>query len=133
MSLGIGVMLNMMSSNQETLNALSHSIGKEIMSIQIENEELKILLSDEKVLLIWDDGQSCCEYRYMRTDDELDSFIGEKIVDFELKDADIICGKYCDHEIQFLEIKTDKSVITFSNHNEHNGYYGGFSIKAKLI
>ena len=35
------------------------------------------------------------------------------------------------HEVQFLEIKTDRGVLTMANHNEHNGWYGGFWIVAE--
>ena len=34
------------------------------------------------------------------------------------------------HEVQFLNIETSLGIITFETHNEHNGYYGGFYIKA---
>ena len=35
------------------------------------------------------------------------------------------------HEVQFLEVKTSKGSFTMSSHNEHNGYYGGFSIEVR--
>ena len=34
------------------------------------------------------------------------------------------------HEIQFLDVKTSKGVFQISNHNVHNGYYGGFWVIA---
>lgn len=36
------------------------------------------------------------------------------------------------HEVQFLVVHTDKGDLTMSSHNEHNGYYGGFSIEARV-
>ena len=35
------------------------------------------------------------------------------------------------HEIQFLDVKTDKGIFQMANNNEHNGYYGGFLIEAR--
>ena len=35
------------------------------------------------------------------------------------------------HEVQFLALVTSKGEVVFSSHNEHNGYYGGFSIAAR--
>ena len=37
------------------------------------------------------------------------------------------------HECQSLLIDTSEGVIDFVTHVEHNGYYGGFSIQAKLV
>ena len=37
-----------------------------------------------------------------------------------------------DHEVAFLGIYTTKGVIVCQTHNEHNGYYGGFSLDARL-
>lgn len=131
-NLGISVMLNMLTSNEPTVTAVRASIGKEIKSVNLENEELRFVFTDDTNLYLWDDGQSCCESRYMRTDDNLQDFIGAKVISFELKDAPEIEDKYGSHEVQFLEVKTDKGSFVMSNHNEHNGYYGGFAIKAKL-
>lgn len=36
------------------------------------------------------------------------------------------------HEVQFLHVKTSKGSFAVSNHNEHNGYYGGFNVEASL-
>jgi hypothetical protein len=37
------------------------------------------------------------------------------------------------HEVEFLEVLTDRDMVTFEAHNEHNGYYGGFWLKATVI
>jgi len=67
----------------------------------------------------------------MRTDDDLTEFVGTKFLGVEIKEAPSIEGEYGEqHEVQFLEVKTDKGVFTMASHNEHNGYYGGFSIVA---
>jgi hypothetical protein len=38
-------------------------------------------------------------------------------------------GKTIVHEVAFLEVTTDRGVFQMKNHNEHNGYYGGFLIR----
>ncbi len=132
--LGIGAMLGMLTDNSQTVDAVKYAIGKKIKSIKLDGDNLDITLDDDKILRMFDDGQSCCEHRYMTTPDNLDNYIGETIVDFELKNGPDAEGEYGEcHDIQFLEVKTDKDVIQFSNHNEHNGYYGGFSIKAESM
>ena len=62
------------------------------------------------------------------------SDIGYSEKDFELKDAPDIEDEWGEvHEVQFLDVKTDKGVFQMSSHNEHNGYYGGFWIIARLV
>lgn len=132
MSLGMMVMLNMLSGNAETVDKVKSAIGKKIESVILdeENNRLKFIFTDGTTLNIWDDGQSCCEDRYMRTDDDLTEYASAILLDFELKDASAIEDDYGVHEVQFLDVKTDKGVFQIANHNEHNGYYGGFSIRA---
>lgn len=133
--LGLGVMLNMLSGNSETIAAIKASLNKKITATIVDegDNQLRISLNDGTVLVIWDNGQSCCEHRYMRTDDNLSEHVGETLLDFELKDAPSVDGQYdSEHEIQFLDVITDKGRFQISNHNEHNGYYGGFSIAARL-
>ena len=69
----------------------------------------------------------------MRTDDDLSDYQGSTLLDFELKDALNMEDKYGDHEVQFLDVKTSNGVFQMANHNEHNGYYGGFWIVARSL
>ena len=73
--LGIGVMLGHMTSNKETVNCIQAVIGKQIESIELIEDEIVLKTSNGGVKLL-DDGQSCCESRYMRTDDDLSEFVG---------------------------------------------------------
>jgi hypothetical protein len=82
---------------------------------------------------MFDAGQSCCEIRYMRTDDNLSDYLGAKFLGFELKEAPSIPDEYGEHEVQFLEVKTSKGSFTMASHNEHNGYYAGFDIRIEYI
>lgn len=135
MSLGMGVMINMLSGDDGTSKAVQTAIGRTITSTgiaQASNGESQLWLEfeDGSKLVLRDRGQSCCESRYMTLDgDSLDYYKGATFIGAELGDASEE-GHDMVHEIQFLNIKTSKGVFTVSNHNEHNGYYGGFSISA---
>ena len=138
-NLGMGVMLARLSSNAETVEAVTSSYGKRIKAIRLnkdaEPEELLITFEDDTTLVITDNGQSCCETRYMSCDDDMQYHVGAQLVKMEIADAPNqnepdSCGE---HEVQFLKVDTTKGGFTLQTHNEHNGYYGGFAIEAKLI
>lgn len=59
-------------------------------------------------------------------------FVGAKLLGAEVKPAPNIPDEYCKHEVEFLDVKTDKGVFQMASHNEHNGYYSGFAIRAAL-
>jgi hypothetical protein len=131
--LGMGVMLCMLGGNEETVNAVKESLGKKINRVWLdeENDTLRFELEDGSNLTLWDGGQSCCENRYMRTDDDLNEYCGSTLLDLELKSGPDQEDEYGEcHEIQFLDVKTDKGIFQMANHNEHNGYYGGFWVQA---
>lgn len=139
--LGMGVMIQNMMGNEKTVNAIKTSLGKVIKKVWLDEVSvgdcinyLRFELEDGSQLSLYDAGQSCCESRYMRTDDNLDEYAGDVLLDFELKDGTPSNedDSYGEHEIQFLDVKTNNGVFQMANHNEHNGYYGGFSIQASL-
>jgi hypothetical protein len=127
-NLGLGVMIQMLGGNKETVEAHLKAQGKSISEISFSDEKLVLKFTDGTGIKIFDDGQSCCESRYMTTDDDIQSFVGAKFLNAELRDAPNIPDDYGDHEVQFLLINTDKGTFTMESHNEHNGYYGGFGI-----
>jgi len=131
--LGVGVMIQSLGGNAETVNTLKGSLKKTIKRVCIIENELLFTFTDGSGMKIFDDGQSCCENRYMNTSDDLTEYEDAVLLDFELKDVTNENTEYEDHEIQFLDIKTDKGVFQISNHNEHNGYYGGFWIVAQPL
>ncbi len=103
--------------------------GKKIVNASINDNRLMLSFEDNIKINIFDDGQSCCENRYMRTDDDVKTLIGHTLRSIEVKQAESeFLNDYEEHEICFLEITTDDGFITVSNHNEHNGYYGGFGL-----
>jgi len=131
--LGLGVMIMSLGGNEETVNAIKASLGKKITKLYL-GDELEMTFEDGTKMILADEGQSCCEYRYMSTDDTLSEYEDSIFEDIELKDAPDIEDEYREyHEVQFLDIKTSKGIFTISSHNEHNGYYGGFYITAKVF
>ena len=128
---GMGVMLGYLGGNEETVNAIRSAIGKSIKLVELVDNRLNLHFEDGSSVQIWDDGQSCCENRYMVTDDDLGYFHDCIFTDIELKNAPSIPDEYGEHEVQFLDIKTSLGSFQMATHNEHNGYYGGFWIVAK--
>ena len=127
---GIGAMIGMLGGNEETVKAYHASMGKTISGLTLDEEGgfITIDFSDGTNLRVADEGQLCCESRYMRTDDDMQHFIGAKLTGLEIKEAPNKQDEYGGHEVQFLEVQTDRGVFTMASHNEHNGYYGGFDI-----
>lgn len=127
---GIGVMLSYLGGNEESVNAFKNSVGKKISTLYLGSDDaLHFEFEDSSRIAIYDNGQSCCEHRYMRTDDDLNYYIGSNFLDAELRDAPDVEDGGDVHEVQFLLITTSNGVFTMASHNEHNGYYGGFSIR----
>ncbi len=127
----MGVLIQSLGGNEETVNTVKAAIGKKIASVELKDDELQFIFKDGTGMKIYDGGQSCCEHRYMRTDDDLKEFTNTILKDIELKSApDIEDGHGDCHEVQFLEVITGKGSFVCSNHNEHNGNYGGFWIVA---
>ena len=139
--LGMGIRLNMLGGDKETVESFTNAIGKTIKRIELDSaNELKIWFTDNTGIKMFDDGQSCCETRFMCCDDDLAPFIGGTLIGAEIADGpdliadgpDLFDG--CEeHNQQFLKVTTSKGVFTVVNHNEHNGYYGGFDIVVRNI
>ena len=107
--------------------------GKTIAALRLgDDDALHFEFDDGTKMTLSDEGQSCCERRYMRTDDNLADFVGAKLLGAEIKEAPDQPDEYGEHEVQFLEVQTDRGVFTMASHNEHNGYYGGFLICAAM-
>jgi len=103
--------------------------GQKITAAEINYERLRLDLSGGKTIDLWDDYQQCCEHRHMTTDDEVQSLVGHTLTRIEVKRGpDMITSEFGCHEQAFVEVGTDRGFITIVNHNEHNGYYGGFGL-----
>lgn len=131
MNTGIGAMLHYLGGGSD--KDPSDYYGKTITNILIDDERMLIQLEEVTTIKIFDDGQSCCEARYISCDDDVSVLIGEKLSKVESKDGDTTDDDWQVHETIFIEVATDKDHITFCNHNEHNGYYGGFGLSVTEI
>lgn len=111
------------------LYILEPFFDKEIKNIYCDRDKLTIEF-EKGIVYITDNDYSCCESRYMHSDDNLASLIGNRFVDVFLKGDST---EYCEDDIEevienlFLEIKTDKDSAILTMYNSHNGYYGGFN------
>lgn len=110
--------------------ALSRVSGRRLNSASLAGDTLRLNFEGGPVLELRDDGQLCCEHRYMRTDDDLSYYAGSAFLGAETRDGGVSEDEgYGDvHQIQFLDVRTDRGVFTLSSHNKHNGFYGGFSL-----
>jgi len=122
-------MIEHLCGNENSVKAFTASLNKPIAGIKIDRYELVLTFEDGTALTFTDQGQSCCESRYMVCDDDLQNFIGSTFTGAELLDGPRQPDDYGEHEVQFLHIATTRGKFTVSNHNEHNGYYGGFAIR----
>jgi hypothetical protein len=101
-----------------------------IKTIACQSDACVIAFQDGRILTVEDQGQSCCEYRHMSCDDDLPSYAGATVLAIEIALSGGAGSLNDEDETQFLRVITDRGIITFVNHNEHNGYYGGFDVKA---
>lgn len=130
--LGIGAMLHYLGGGSAP--SPKEFVGKTISSAELKDEALFIGFEDGVRIKIFDNGQSCCESRYMRTDDDVQTLVGHKLMRIDAKDAsEKTDGDYDVHEICFLEVGTDSGFVTVANHNQHNGYYGGFGLSIDVV
>lgn len=136
---GFGVMVhNLFKGDDELVRAHEKALGKTIATVELSGknydgyEELHINFEDGSRLILWDAGQSCCESRYMTCDDNLDVYQGSRFLGAEIRTANNLDSEWSVHEIEFLLVSTSRGVFTVANHNEHNGYYGGFALDARF-
>lgn len=100
------------------------------------NGQVVIMLASGFKILLIDAGQDCCETRYLRTNDELKALVGETLINIRVtRKVNVVLDSEWNeaHEVEFLEVLTNRDMVTFEAHNEHNGYYGGFSLRATVI
>ena len=137
--LGMGSMLSMLGGNEETVNAHKSAMGKKIKSIRIDDDYnggdggLEMLFDDGTGIWIYDDARSCCENRYLHTDDKVSDFAWATFIEAELREGGEKDDGWETHEWEFVVIKTSLGEFTLETHNKHNGYYGGFYVKIRNI
>lgn len=117
-----------------TLKLAHACVGRTIAALASDDDTLRLTFEDGTTLRLADEGQTCCERRYMRTDDTLSDYVGATLVGLELRKAPTQVNEWGEaHDVQFLAVQTSKGTFVMSNHNEHNGYYGGFDIEASIV
>lgn len=124
MSQGINYALTALYPDQ--YRSVQKYLGRTISAAKLYEEQLSLKFADGGGITIWDSGQSCCEHRYMTCDDDVQSLVGHKLMQITSRDGGMIEAGGEEHETQFVEVSTDIGSIALVNHNEHNGYYGGF-------
>lgn len=123
-------MLSELSGNKDSVDAFNRAIGMTIVALSITDSELVFTFDDGSKMELYDDAQSCCEHRYMSTDDDLSYYVGSKLMSAATQSGPSI--EACEyHDTEFLIVTTSVGSFTVVNHNEHNGYYGGFAMRAR--
>lgn len=119
--------------NGDTDKLYKEMRGKKITSAEFKKDSIYLTFDDGLSVIIDDQGQSCCERRYMRTDDNIKDIEGKTLVAIDIKEGPsfLTSEDRDEHEIQFLEIQTNDIAVTFASHVVHNGDYGGFSIEIR--
>lgn len=101
-----------------------------IINMDCINGVISVEMDHGKLLHLIDDGQLCCEARYITTDDTLYEFHGAILTGFRIDHGPCYGDGF--HESAFLKLFTDRGIVTFQTHNEHNGYYGGFNVRYSI-
>jgi|SRR6185369_2768351 len=134
--LGVGAIIAMLGGNEESAKAFQECIGKKITALVLDPEgnggdgALRFTFEDGTKMLLLDEARSCCESRYMHTDDDLPHYIGGKLKSAEVAEGPTTQEHGDPCETAFLKVFTTKGAFTVVTHNNHNGYYGGISIRA---
>lgn len=132
-NIGLTVMINQLFGADQGADVVQGAVGKVIKGFSYTDDALSITFTDNTSIKVYDDGQSCCEHRYMVIDDDLAQFVGATLTGVEVRNAPDVEDGGEAHEVQFLEVQTSLGVVSIANHNEHNGYYGGFWMKVERV
>lgn len=131
--LGVGVLIRRLAGNKESTDTFAEAIGKTIAEVKMKDDALLFRFADGFGMKLSDNGQSCCESRYMTCGDDLSTYAGATLLGGEVAPAPDVQHEYASHEVQFLRIQTSAGAIVCETHVEHNGYYGGFAVEAEKL
>lgn len=105
-------------------------VGQTILKVELEADTIYIR-TPAGTLSIMDDGQLCCEQRFITTDDDLAlkggivrELVLEPVVGVDSDESGV-------HAVAFLRLVTSLGVAVFCTHNIHNGCYEGFNVQAE--
>lgn len=127
-----------LDGNNYSRNVLLHeALGLRIVEASLD-EGLKLTCANGWVIVLNDEGQSCCESRYITCDDDVGSLVGGVFYGVRKSTARrewVANDKEYHgevHEVVFIDVVTSVGSITLCTHNEHNGYYGGFDVTIRM-
>src|SRR3990167_4467654 len=92
---------------RETADMFKVAQGKTIAAVRLEPDfqyggALRLDFDDGTAIRLYDEGQTCCETRYMTTDADLAAFVGATLTDAEVRDGPETVEGAVDHETAFL-------------------------------
>jgi len=129
-NIGMAAMIEcLFGPDEDTMRVFSQALNKKITGLKMHEDALHFEFEDGFSMRLFDDGQNCCENRYMTCDDDLSAHVGGVFLGAEVRGVEEREDEYDIHEVQFLVVTTSKGQFTAETHNEHNGYYGGFIIR----
>jgi hypothetical protein len=128
---GLGAMIHMLRGGSP--ESPKKYYGRKITKVELKNNELHLSFEDGVTIMLWDAANSCCESRYMRTDDDPQILVGNVLTLIEERDTKDFDDANESHQAVFVEVKAGDSWITIANHVEHNGYYGGFGLSIQEV
>jgi len=138
--MGMGALMGLMRGNEDSVKTWKRAEGKKIKALRLdpasnkENGALVFTMEDGYQFEIIDNGQTCCESRYMTTDDDLSAHEGATLLDAEVREGNESEDEHYEvHEIDFLVVTTSAGQFAVETHNEHNGYYGGFDVRCRTM
>ena len=132
---GLGAMIQMLGGNEDSVEAFTRALNKRIATIKLDAKlndgdgALDMTFTDGSTLMLFDSARSCCEHRYMHTDDDLSALVGATFLGVDVLDGPTT-GEDETTECTFMHVKTSKGTVVVNTYNSHNGYYGGICIKA---
>jgi hypothetical protein len=92
-----------------------------------------VLESGWSLVLVDACGQCCCEERYMSTEDDLESLVGETLMGIRHGGTSEKEADYGVVEAEFVHIQTDRDSVCIGTYNENNGYYGGLDLVVTIL
>lgn len=140
MTIGLGAMIATLGGvSEDSARAVQGALGKTIATFKLDaagndgDGKIVLTFADGTTLMFYDNARSCCESRFITTDDNLPAFEGAVFQGAEVREGPTVdAGSYGDvSEVEFLDLKTSNGVVQFVTHNEHNGYYGGICLVAR--
>lgn len=101
-----------------------------------EYEGYEIWTSEQKIVLIIDSEQNCCEkWGYFFCNEDVGEFIGAELHKILITDTALNTEVLLDNSVKpdsfgfggdiiFVSLETSKGTLQFVAYNAHNGYYG---------